>query len=233
MIVLALDSSTDAVSVAVLRDGEAVAIRARRAARPLSESLLPAVEAALDDARIALADLSLVAVATGPGSFNGIRGGIATAEGLSIALGVDAVGVPTLDALAYEQAGRAPAVLALLPAGRDEFYGATYTGTWDDWRAPGGYDVAALDGHLDDAAPDALVCGRLDDAARQVVARRGFALAPAMYGPALAVPVGILARQRMRAAEFDRAASLRPLYLRRPGITRPSRPLSPVGARPE
>ena len=148
MIVLALDSSADTVAVAVLRDDEPLAERSWRMPRPTGRGgpqggLLGVADASLADARVAPAAVEFVAVATGPGSFNGIRAGIAVAEGLALALGVPAAGVPTLDALAYQHVGRAGVVCAVLPAGRGEYYGATYTGMWMDWRRRSDYVCAA------------------------------------------------------------------------------------------
>lgn len=224
MIVLALDSSADTLSVAVLRDADPIAERSWRAPRPHSEGLVPAVEAMVADARTPLDSIDLVAVATGPGSFNGIRGGIALAQGLAMALGVPAAGVPTLDALAYAHVGRAQVVCALLPAGRGELYGASYEGCWQDWRPRGPYTVGTLAGHLAGLPAGALLCGRLPDEAIDLAAGRGLACAPAVASFARAGYVGALAAVRAQDPAFDAAASLHALYLRRPGITRPTRP---------
>src|SRR5437763_15547176 len=102
MIVLALDSSADTVSAAVLRDDEPLAERSWQTPRPAGRGgpqggLLGVADATLADARAAIAAVELVAVATGPGSFNGIRAGIAVAEGLALALRAPAVGVRPLD----------------------------------------------------------------------------------------------------------------------------------------
>ncbi len=222
MIVLALDSSADTYSLALLSDGEPLAERSWLAPKPHGEGLLASLEPLLADARLDLPAVELVAVATGPGSFNGIRGGIAAAQGLSLALGVPAVGVPTLDALAYAQAGRARAVRALLPAGRGEYYGATYEGDWQDWRRSGEILIAPLDVQLDAAAPGTLLCGRLSDEARAQAAARGRSCVPMAASFARAAYVGVLAALRLGQPDFDRAASLEALYLRRPGITRPN-----------
>lgn len=223
MIVLALDSSSDTLSVALLRDGEPLAERVRRVARPHGEGLLPAVEALLSEAHVRLDEVEIVAVATGPGSFNGIRGGIATAQGLGLALGVGVVGVPTLDALAYQHVGRAPVVCALLPAGRGEFYSAAYAGTWQAWRRLGDYEVLPAADLIAAMEEGALLCGRIPaDVAESAVAR-GLLVAPPVASVARASFVGALGASRLRAPGFDVAASLTPLYLRRPGITKSAR----------
>ena len=233
MIILALDSSVDTVSAAVLRDDEPLAERSWRTPRPTGRGgppggLLGVADASLADARVALAAVELVAVATGPGSFNGIRAGIAVAEGLALALDVPAVGVPTLDALAYQHVGRAGVVCAVLPAGRGEYYGASYTGTWTDWRRRGDYAVAMPADLLGTLPPGALLCGHAAEEVMRLAAERGLACAPAFASLSRASFVGALARMRAQDPAFDTHASLQPLYLRRPGITRPSHALTVV-----
>jgi tRNA threonylcarbamoyladenosine biosynthesis protein TsaB len=230
MIVLALDSSADLISVAVLDAGEMRAERSHRPRRPVSEGLLPVAEAVMAEAALSLDDVSLIAVATGPGSFNGIRGGIATAQGLALGLGVPAVGVPTLEAVAYHHAGRAPVILALLPAGRNEYYGATFTGDWDDWRRLSDDGVGPVAGFLAALPSGALLCGRLVGELRGQASQAGLRCVHAALEPPRAAVVGALAERRCRESGFDAAASLRPLYLRHPGITHPARPLSGVDA---
>jgi tRNA threonylcarbamoyladenosine biosynthesis protein TsaB len=175
---------------------------------------------------VAPAVVELVAVATGPGSFNGIRAGIAVAEGLALALGVPTVGVPTLDALAYQHVGRAGVVCAVLPAGRGEYYGASYTGTWMDWCKRSDYAIAAPADLLAALPADALLCGPVAEEVVRLAAEHGLVCAPAFASLARASFVGALARMRAQDPTFDVHASLQPLYLRRPGITRPSHPLT-------
>ena len=233
MIVLALDSSADTISVAVLRGDEPLAERSSRLPRPTGRGgpqggLLGVADATLADARVAPAAVELVAVATGPGSFNGIRAGIAVAEGLALALDVPAIGVPSLDALAYQHVGRAQVVCAVLPAGRGEYYGASYTGTWMDWRRQSDYAVAAPVDLLAALPRGALLCGHVAEEVVRLAAERGLTCAPAFASLARASFVGALARMRAQDPAFDAHASLQPLYLRRPGITRPSHALTAV-----
>jgi len=234
--VLALDSSTTTVGVAILSDGESVAERAQTVKRPSSEGLLRLADDALSAVGLTLADLHLIAVATGPGSFNGIRGGIATAEGLALALGIPAIGVPTLDALAYPHAGRAPLLRAVLPAGRGEVYTARYEGTWADVHAVSDYVVASPIAALEDLPPGSLLCGRIPAELAALADRQGVSCAPSLALSATTASVAVLALRRMKAMRERRGAAgvetedgvgqaspgARPLYVRRPGITRPT-----------
>ncbi len=226
MIVLAIDSSADLISVAVLQDRAPLAERSHKAARPRSEGVLALVESVLADAEVALTAVDLFAVATGPGSFNGIRGGIATAEGLALALDRPVVGVPTLDAIAYAHIGRAPVLLAVLPAGRADYYAASYDGNPGAWRRRGAYVVAPLDTALAGLAPDgmvALVCGSVSPDAQPLVAQAGLRRAPLFAELPRALSVGALAMDQASGGYADRDRPVEPLYLRRPGITQPTR----------
>jgi len=120
MNVLAMDTATPAPSIAVL-SGERIFDETLSGDRRASEELLPAVGRALARAGLRLADIERVAVCSGPGSFTGIRVGLATAWGFGRALGVDVEAVPTLEAMAEgaRPFGADRAVVAL-DAGRGE-----------------------------------------------------------------------------------------------------------------
>ena len=122
MKLLALDTATLVASVAVARDGVVVARDARVTTH--SERLLALVDEVLREAGLAPADLDTIVCGAGPGSFTGLRIGMATAKGLCFALGRPLLTVSSLAALAMEGApGR---VLALLDAKKHEVYAGLY-----------------------------------------------------------------------------------------------------------
>jgi tRNA threonylcarbamoyladenosine biosynthesis protein TsaB len=130
-LLLAIESATDWLSVALLEDERLLELRRSDALRSHASALLPTIDALLGNAGARLEDLGGLAVSVGPGSFTSLRIGLATAKGLVFGRALPAIGVPTLEAMALSiRAGSAAAdatvseVLALLDAGRGEWYAA-------------------------------------------------------------------------------------------------------------
>ena len=129
MRLLAIDTALEACSVGVaVNDGQAV-IRSEIVERGHAERLMDMIEAAIAEAGLMFADLDRIAVTVGPGSFTGLRVGIAAARGLALVTGSEAVGIGTLAVHAEDarsRVGRAR-VLAVLDAGRGQIYGQSFT----------------------------------------------------------------------------------------------------------
>ena len=105
MLTLAFDTATDAATSALVLDGEVLAERVSRA-----QTLLEDVDALLRQGGAHPSELGLLAVGVGPGSFTGVRIGLAVAQGLALSLGVPGAGVSTLAALAAGAPGALPVV---------------------------------------------------------------------------------------------------------------------------
>ena len=124
MIVLALDTALEACSVAVVSGGRPLAVRSEAMARGHQERLAPMVAEAMHEAGLAFEALDRIAVTVGPGSFTGLRVGLAFAKAMSLALDVPCVGVGTLEALAASLPDweAKPLLLAVLDARREHVY---------------------------------------------------------------------------------------------------------------
>ena len=128
MLLLAFDTAGPDCAVALARgDAHELEILVRsseRIHRGHAERLMPMVEAALGEARLAFDDLHRIAVTVGPGSFTGVRVGIAAARALAMALEIPAAGVGSLDAMAFEvmRSEFQGTVVAALDAKRGEIY---------------------------------------------------------------------------------------------------------------
>ncbi len=119
MRILGIETATRAASVAVIFDGKVVAETLRESPQSFSETLMPQVEEVIKISG-AFENLNAVAVSIGPGSFTGLRIGLATAKALAYAWGIKIIGVPTLQAMAYNFP--ASKVLPLIDAQKNRAY---------------------------------------------------------------------------------------------------------------
>ena len=124
MRVLAIDTALEACAAAVLDTGRGLTSRSLPMMRGHAEALMPLVATVMSTAGGEFSDLDRIAVTVGPGSFTGLRVGVAAARGLALAAGKPAVGLSTLAALAapFFDADDAKALLAVIDARHDQVY---------------------------------------------------------------------------------------------------------------
>ncbi len=120
-LILAIETAGRAGSVALARGSNIVSSAEGNAAESHSISLLETIEGILQQVSLKLSDIDLFAAACGPGSFTGLRIGLATTKALAVCTGKKCVGVSTLAAIAHT-AGESEHTIALLPAGRGELF---------------------------------------------------------------------------------------------------------------
>jgi tRNA threonylcarbamoyladenosine biosynthesis protein TsaB len=121
-LILSLETTTRAASIALTRGVHVLSTRTGEAQSNHSTDLLTNVRAVLKEAGLVIEDIDLFAVTKGPGSFTGLRIGLATVKSFAATLDRPAIGVPTLYAIALS-AGVSDHTLAMLPAGRGEVFG--------------------------------------------------------------------------------------------------------------
>lgn len=151
MRLLAIETATPAQSVALVEGDRLLAELPCEARGNRGGMLLPTVDRVLKKAGLAVGDIEAVAVSIGPGSFTGLRVGLATAKGLALGAGARLVGVPTLEVLAEGYALAEGTICALLDAYRGEVYMALFR------RVGAGGEGTALERLCPDAvlAPEA------------------------------------------------------------------------------
>jgi tRNA threonylcarbamoyladenosine biosynthesis protein TsaB len=210
MRVLAVDTSTMAGGVALLDDERVVGESLLDVRTTHSERLMLAVERALGDAHWAADSLDGLAVAVGPGSFTGLRIGLAAVKGLAFALGRPIAAVPTLDAMAAGLSWASRPVCPVLEARKGEVFASLYR--WDGGAMRREWEYLSLSLEALAARLVEPVIGVGDGAA--LVGSPWMALAqPVRRGPSAAV-VGWLGRERLRRGETVDPADLVPFYLR-------------------
>jgi tRNA threonylcarbamoyladenosine biosynthesis protein TsaB len=219
--VLALDSATEACSAALLAAGEVRAARFERRERGHAERLVPMLLAVLAEAGVGFAGLDALAVTIGPGSFTGVRVGLATARGLALAAERPLVGVSSLEAVAagVEERGGCD-ILAVLTALPGQVYAQRFDSTLAPLGPPG---VLALEAPFAlDAGQATLVVGSGADA---LLAAAGGGAPGLMRAAAPELPcaatlvrhvAALLARDGIDAMAVRRAPA--PLYLKSPGV---------------
>jgi len=205
LIVLALDTCLTACSAAVVADGAVRAARSEPMARGHQERIAVLVQEILAEAGVAPAALGRIGVTIGPGSFTGLRVGLAFAKGLGAALDRPVIGVGVLEALAFEIK---PPAAAVIDARRDQLYLQTFT-------AAGPSDPAAV-------APDAARAAIAGLGEGVTIVGPGAGLFNDMPGAHVAPreapdPVAVA---RLAAARAP--APPRPLYLRAPDARLPA-----------
>lgn len=217
---LAIDTATDRASVAVCAEGHVASELTWTSRRRHTVDLAPTVARALAGAGLGVADLAGIAVAIGPGSYTGLRIGLALAKGLALPAGVPLVGVPTLHSLAAALSppfmARGVPLWAVLSAGRGRVVAACYppSADRDAWPAPAGQGVMTWAELAEVVVAPAWIAGELDAAARQALARiPGVAVLPepqCVRRAAWLIEVGRAHRARHGAHD---PAELAPVYL--------------------
>lgn len=123
---LTIDTTTKVIALALAEDGNLVAEGFLHTTKMHSERIIPMLDQVLGAAAWKLTDLDLIGVVRGPGSFTGIRIGIATAQGLAQVLKLPLIGVLSLDALAWAGYGHSEEIVPILDARKNEWYTAQY-----------------------------------------------------------------------------------------------------------
>jgi tRNA threonylcarbamoyl adenosine modification protein YeaZ len=209
VLLLALDTATPAISVALaeIGDGSPVRIVAQRVvvdAKAHAERLAPEIDAILNEGGVKPRDLAAIVAGVGPGPFTGLRVGLMTAATLGSVLGIPTYGVCTLDALGAATSGR---TLVATDARRREVYWAIY----EDGRriTEPGVDKP---GDLAPLLSKERVLRGVGEGTQRYRDVLGIAAAEPLY-PSLELMVA-LAAERVR--EKEKSETLTPLYLRRP-----------------
>jgi tRNA threonylcarbamoyladenosine biosynthesis protein TsaB len=214
-VLLAVDTSSRIIGVA-LYDG----------LRVLGESvwssddyhtveLAPAVAETVARAGLQIKDLQAVAVATGPGSFTGLRIGLALAKGLALARRLPMVGIRSLDVLAAAQPVRDMPLVAILQVGRGRMAAGWYEARAGSWKPTGEITIVTAEALAESIHRPTLVSGEMTSEERRILSRKRKNVILASPAQSLRRPsfLAELAWKRWQAGQIDDPVTLSPFYL--------------------
>lgn len=219
---LAIDTSTDTASIALSASGTAQSEMSWTAGQNHTVELMPNIIHLLSQAKIDIAQIKAIIVAIGPGSFNGLRVGVGTAKGLAFALEIPLIGIGTLEVEAYPYAPTALPVCPLQPAGRGEIATATFQQVDGIWQKLTEERITTIDELAKQIDTATIFCGRFPEEAatrlKELLGEKAIIYNKTMRRAGFLAELGW---RRLGSGDSDEPATLQPLYLRHPAITKP------------
>ena len=220
MRILAIDTATNVASVAVVEDGKLKGEYTINNKKKHSQLVMGMMEKLLNDLGLAIKDIDLFAVANGPGSFTGLRIGVAAIKALGHSMNKPVVGISTLEALAYSLPYCEHIIIPIMDARRNSVFTASYV--WDDdgFRALSDIEAMTIEECVNDCGEllDVMFTGDGVEVYRDYITEklgdRAYFAPPALC-EARAVSIALLAYQKAINGETDTYLTLQPMYLKK------------------
>ncbi|HNS38826.1 MAG TPA: tRNA (adenosine(37)-N6)-threonylcarbamoyltransferase complex dimerization subunit type 1 TsaB [Promineifilum sp.] len=217
--ILAIDTATDWVGLALHDGGSVLAEFGWRNHRTQTIELAPAVAQLWERAGVTPDNLSAIAVAVGPGSYTGLRVGLAVAKGIALGQNLPLIGVPTLDIVAAAIPAADTDLIVIGQAGRTRLWAGQYS--WHakrGWETVGDPMITQWDDLLGRVQVPVTFAGEIDAATTKLI-RRANRLATVVSPAASVRRAAVLAEigwGRWKKQQVTDAAALAPLYFREP-----------------
>jgi tRNA threonylcarbamoyladenosine biosynthesis protein TsaB len=215
MIWLAIDSSSSSGSIALEKDGELLYQCYFNISITHSETLMPQVDAALKFCNLEPKDLNGIVTTIGPGSFTGLRIGLATAKGIAYGRKIPLLTYSSLELVAANCYGSAFPILVCLDAKMKELYAAMYSPILDILYAPRVISAETLADKIDDTV---LLVGNASDKLLPLLKEKGQEVQIALQHQHLPMAAGLFSLRRLKPQsetyDFEAIAKLEPQYLR-------------------
>lgn len=215
--ILALDSTADVSTVAVCEGDRLLSEITVNTGNTHSEALLPTVEQALKLADVTVNDIDMFACSTGPGSFTGVRIGVATVKGMAYGKNKPCVPVSTLEALAYNLSGLSGIICPVMNARRSQVYNALFeceSGQLTRLCADRAISIQELDTELADIEKPIYLCGDGYDVTLCGLKATKPEYVPIRYRYQSAYSVAQIAIKKYENGEAVSDIELVPVYLR-------------------
>lgn len=219
---VALDTSTDIASLALVKDGLVLAEMTWRTNRNHTVQLLPNLEQMLKLTASDTNSLMAVIVGLGPGSFNGLRVGVSAAKGLAFSLNVPIVGINSLEVTAYQYVLTGLPICPIINAGRSEVATAVYQTINERWQQTIPDQIVTLEQLCAQINQKTIFCGEfmpeIGPILRDKLGDKAI-LASTLTDLRRGAFLAELGLKRLNAGDTDNVSTLQPIYLRRPPIT--------------
>ena len=221
---LAIDTSSNTASIALSHKGEILTELTWQSAQNHTVELLPNLLRLLQQAKVEPSSIEVIIVAKGPGSFNGLRVGISTAKGLAFSLSIPLLGISTLEAEAYPFAYTNLPLCPIHKAGGEEIATALYQQKDDEWHCLEKEHLTNIDALCQQIKQETLFCGEIPPEIANKI-RRNLGKRAIIPQPTVRLRragfLSMLGWQKLNRGEHDDLATLQPLYLRPPHVTKP------------
>jgi tRNA threonylcarbamoyladenosine biosynthesis protein TsaB len=211
---LAVDTSTTQVGLAIYDGAQVLGEFAWRSGQRHTVELAPAVAELLAHCALTMNDVNALGVALGPGSFTSLRVGLALVKGIVLSRHIPLIGIPTLDILAHAQpASKLPLAVAI-QAGRGRFALGWYKVSRKRWQAQGEARVVTLEALMAEVQSPSVVCGEFTVEIRQkIILNENVQLVSPANSVRRPAVLAELAWARWQNNDVDDEAALAPIYL--------------------
>lgn len=237
MKILSIDTSSAVCSVALLENGKTLKVISTNSEKEHSQTLMPMIKKLFEETNLTMDDLNLLACSRGPGSFTGIRVGIATAKALSDAKNIPISGVDSLKALAYgvliKKGKKDCKILSLIDAKNENVYCSVYrvnNGNLSLYKNPEIMNISDVVEYIDFNNPLYIVGDNFEKNltpllnakfSKQQAQGKDTVHYEYVYDiPPLAEAIGVAAKEEYEIGDYGNSSTLFPMYLRKPQAQR-------------
>jgi tRNA threonylcarbamoyladenosine biosynthesis protein TsaB len=223
---LAIDTSTNIAGVALSENGKVLIDFTWHTEQNHTVELVPKVIYILGLQKADIHDMKAIVVAKGPGSFNGLRVGIATAKGLAFALSIPLVAISTLEIIAFHHAELGLPVCPIMNAGRGEIATALFQARNGKWDRVVSEHITTIDQLCSEIKDQTVLCGEINTEMSMHLRKELGDKASFPEESSMLRRISCLSElgwRRIESGDFDDIHTVQPLYLKRPAITIPKK----------
>ncbi|MFH0930655.1 MAG: tRNA (adenosine(37)-N6)-threonylcarbamoyltransferase complex dimerization subunit type 1 TsaB [Candidatus Zixiibacteriota bacterium] len=217
MKILGIDTATPILALGIVDEDKVLSEIRFNAGQTHAQILLPSIEKILKDSSLELQDLDGIALSIGPGSFTGLRIGLATAKGLCFASGKPLLTVPTLDGLVYFNRSLPYPLVPILDAKKNEVYSAVYNSREGVLERTSDYWVLSVEKLVAKIPEEVIFLGSglevFQDRLKELCGEKAHFLAGERNLPS-GSSIACLGLEKFGRSEFEDLEKAEPLYLR-------------------